>query len=152
MDAYISKPLRPQELVDVLASVVPGADDGERRPAEREAAPGAFDMAAALERVDGDRELLKELAGLFLGECPQRMGEIRQAIYQKDGPRLQRAAHYLKGSVGNLGAHQAYEAAARLELAGRDLRWSRVEQDWRALEAAIGQIEPAFAELIGVGE
>jgi two-component system, sensor histidine kinase and response regulator len=109
-------------------------------------------MAAALERVDGDRELMRELAGLFLGECPRRMSEIRQAIDRQDGTGLWRAAHDLKGSVGNFGARRAYEAAARLELDGRDQHWDRVEQDWSDLEAAIGQIEPAFAELVRAGE
>ncbi len=103
MDAYVSKPLRPQDFFDVLASVVPASGDAGSFPAEPESGPDAFDIAAALERVDGDRELMKELAGLFLGECPRCMGEIRQAIAQRDGPGLQRAAHYLKGSVGNLG-------------------------------------------------
>jgi PAS domain S-box-containing protein len=152
MDAYVSKPLRSRELFDALASVVPAAGGGASRPAEPEAAADAFDMAAALERVDGDRELMRELAGLFLGECPQRMAEIRQAIDRKDGPGLQRAAHYLKGSVGNFAARAAHEAAGRLELAGRDSQWDRVELDWSALAAAIGQIEPAFAELVRAGE
>jgi PAS domain S-box-containing protein len=152
MDAYVSKPLRPQELFEVLASMVPAAGAGPSAPAEREAASEAFDIAAALERVDGDRELMKELAGLFLGECPQRMGEIRDAIARRDGAKLQRAAHYLKGSVGNFGAHRAYEAAGRLEHAGRDLDWDRAQRDWTALEAAIGQLEPAFAELVRAGE
>jgi CheY-like chemotaxis protein len=148
MDAYIAKPLRPQELFDVLADVVGAAGDGEGPPLEPEAAPAGFDMAAALERVDGDHELMRELAGLFLDECPRRLAEIRDAIDRKDGPGLQRAAHYLKGSVGNFGARHAAEAAGRLEQVGRDLRWDRVEPDWRALESAIRQLEPAFAELV----
>jgi PAS domain S-box-containing protein len=151
MDAYVSKPLRPQELFDVLGGLLPAVAEGGPSPAEPEAPPVAFDLTAALERVDGDLDLMKELAGLFLGECPQRMAEIRQAISCRDGPGLQRAAHYFKGSVGNFGAHRAYEAAGRLERDGRDLEWGRVEQDWTALEEAIGQLEPAFAELVRAG-
>ena len=86
-----------------------------RHGTSTEAPPDAFDMAAALERVDGDMELMKELAGLFLGECPRRMADIHRAIDRRDGPELQRAAHYLKGSVGNFGARRAFEAAGRLE-------------------------------------
>ena len=151
MDAYVSKPLRPQELFDVLARLVPAAGEAGPSPAGPEAPPAAFDMAAALERVDGDLELMTELAGLFLGECPQRMEDIRRAIGERDGPGLERAAHYFKGSVGNFGARRAFEAAGRLERAGRDLDWGRVEQDWAALEEAIGQLEPAFAELVRAG-
>ena len=67
---------------------MPAAGGVASGSAEPEAAPDAFDMAAALARFDGDRELLRELAGLFLGECPQRMAEIRQAIDRGSGPGL----------------------------------------------------------------
>jgi PAS domain S-box-containing protein len=158
MDDYVSKPLRPQELFEVLDRLVAVAANGGGQPRRPESPPGrpesppaAFDMAAALERVDGDLELMKELAGLFLGECPQRMAEIRRAINQRDGSELQRTAHYLKGCVGNLGARQAFVAAASLERDGHELQWDRAEQDWAALEEAIGQLEPAFGELVRAG-
>jgi HPt (histidine-containing phosphotransfer) domain-containing protein len=111
------------------------------------AQPAAFDLAAALERVDGDLELLKELAGLFLEDCGVRMAEIRQAMAQKDASRLQRAAHTLKGSVGNFGAAEAFEAAGRLELDGRQQDWSQAAEDGAALEAALLRLQPALAEL-----
>jgi two-component system, sensor histidine kinase and response regulator len=155
MDGYVSKPLRPQELFDVLASVAPGASaagNGPSPPPEPQPTPDAFDMAATLERVDGDLELMKELVGLFLGECPRRMAEIREAIGRRDGPGLERAAHALKGSVGNFGAQRAYDAAGRLEQAAHELDWDRVEQESTALEAAIGQLEPAFGKLVRAGE
>ena len=100
-------------------------------------------MAAALERMDGDVELLKELAGLFLGECPQRMAEIRQAITQRDAARLQQAAHTLKGPWATSGPAQAFEAAQRLEHDGQEQDWGRAEEDWAALEEAIGRLEPS---------
>ena len=106
-------------------------------------------MAAALERMDGDVELMKELAGLFLGEWPQRMEEIGQAITQRDPARLQRAAHTLKGSVGNFAALQAFETAQRLEHDGQKLDWDRAEEHWSALKEAIGRLN---ASLIGLDQ
>ena len=148
MDAYVSKPLRPQELFDVLARLVPAA--GERRPAPAgpEPPPAAFDMATALERVDGDLELMTELAGLFLGECPQRMEDIRRAIGERDGPGLERAAHYFKGSVGNFGARRASEAAERLERAGRDrigVESSRTGPHSRRRSASSSRLSPSWS-------
>ena len=144
MDAYVSKPLRPRELFEVLASVVPTAGDAGGTPAEPEPSPDSFDIAVAMERVDGDLELMKELAGLFLGECPQRMAEVRQAIDRKDGPGLQRAAHYLKGSVGNFGARRAVRG-------GRPPRASRsrraVGSSGAGLERAGGRHRTARAGL-----
>jgi two-component system, sensor histidine kinase and response regulator len=104
-------------------------------------------MAAAMERVDGDAELLKELVGLFISECPQWMAEIRQAINQRDASKLHQAAHTLKGSVANFGARAAFMAAQRLETDGREQDWGQAEKDWAALEVAISRLEPAFVEL-----
>ena len=147
MDAYVSKPLRPQELFEVLEGLVTAADSASPAPAPPEHPAGAFDMAAALERVDGDAGLLKELAGLFLDECPQWMAKIRQAIDQRDAAKLHQAAHSLKGSVGNFGARAAFEAAQRLETDGREQNWRRAEEHWITLEQAIGRLEPTFVEL-----
>jgi CheY-like chemotaxis protein len=143
MDAYVSKPLRPQVLFDVLEAQVPVT----AAAGTAAAAAAAFDRDAALERVDGDVELLKELAGLFLDECPQWMAEIREAITGREASKLQEAAHALKGSVGNFGAREAFEAARRLEGIGRDPDWAHAEEAWAALEAAIGRLGAALIGL-----
>jgi two-component system sensor histidine kinase/response regulator len=147
MDAYVSKPLQPQELFSVLEGLAPLSRDGGGPAPVSTPQPLAFDLAAALERVEGDVELMKELAGLFLEECPQRMAEIRQAVLRKDASKLQQVAHTLKGSVGNFGAREAFEATRRLELIGSEQDWGHVEEAWTALEEAIGRLNSAFAGL-----
>ncbi len=150
MDSYVSKPLRPQELFDVLEQLVPATtlDPAATGSAAEPAAPlPSFDLASALERVDGDVELMKELAGLFLDDCPQRMAEIQQAILRRDTTGLRTSAHTLRGSVANFGAPAAAEAARRLETAGRDGDWGDVEPAWAALEEAIAGLTPALARI-----
>lgn len=142
MDAYVTKPLRPRDLFQILEGVATA--DGE---AESRIDDVGFDLSVALDRMDGDVELLKELAGLFLEDCPKRMDEIRQAITRKDATGLQTAAHTLKGSVGNFGASDAVEAAQSLEQDGREQNWSHAEAAWNALEKAIGRLEPALSGL-----
>ncbi len=39
-----------------------------------------FDLSKALDRVEGDLELLQEMAELFLDECPHMVEEIGHAI------------------------------------------------------------------------
>jgi HPt (histidine-containing phosphotransfer) domain-containing protein len=115
--------------------------------AERTPTAPALDLTAALERVEGDTALLRELAGLFLEECPLRISLIRDAITQRNHLKLQQEAHTLKGSVSNFAARPAAEAAKRLETAGRELDWARAEAAFAALEAALGRLEPALAEI-----
>jgi CheY-like chemotaxis protein len=148
MDEYVSKPLRPQVLFEILDRL--GASgtvnpDVPQMPAPP--APQAFDLAAALDRVDGDEALMEELAGLFLDECPQWMAEIHQAVLGRDALGLRKSAHALKGSVANFGASAATEAAGRLEKAAHDQDWGDVEPAWAALEEAIAALTPALAKL-----
>ena len=77
-----------------------------------------LDLSAALSRVGGDEELLKEIAEIFLDQCPEALHDVRAAVEANDHEALQHAAHSLKGSVGNFGAQQAFEAAYRLEQNG----------------------------------
>ena len=151
MDGYVSKPLRSQQLYEVLEGLVTATDEVPPTTTRTQHPDIAFDLDAALELVDGDAGLLKELAGLFLGECPRRMAEIRQAIDRRDASKLHRAAHALKGSVSHFAARAAVEAAQRLESDGHEQNWARAEKDWTALEGAISRLEPAFIELTRAG-
>ncbi len=110
MDAYVAKPLHSRELFEVVEGLVAAAGPVEGAPdvpLELPVAPAdksvTMDMAAVLKRMDGDLDLLKMLAGLFLSECPQRMADIRQAINQRDASKLMHSAHAIKGSVANFG-------------------------------------------------
>jgi HPt (histidine-containing phosphotransfer) domain-containing protein len=97
--------------------------------------------------VDGDMELLKELAGIFLAECPKLMAEIRQAVDQRDARKLRLAAHTLKGSASHFGAGAVAGAAQRLEGAGAEQDWAPADEALAALECAIDRLQPALAEL-----
>jgi HPt (histidine-containing phosphotransfer) domain-containing protein len=79
-------------------------------------------VAALMDRLDGDRELLRELIGLYLEDEPSLIDQMAAAVSAGDAPRLARSAHTLKGSVGNFCAPAAHGAAAALELAGREGR------------------------------
>ena len=78
-----------------------------------------LDRDALLDRVGGDEDLFREIAGIFFEEYPVLMAEIRVAVAQQDRASLERAAHSLKGCVANFGARAATELARDLELSGR---------------------------------
>jgi HPt (histidine-containing phosphotransfer) domain-containing protein len=144
----VAKPLRPDELFAALEGLVPGvvpAADGA--PPDE---PPALDQRTALARTGGDADLVKELAGLCLDECPRLMDEIRTAIGRRDGRKLRLTAHALRGSVAALGAEPAAEAAGRLEEIGRDEKWGEAAAAWAELEGAIDRLRPALADLGGV--
>ena len=103
-----------------------------------------LDCAVALERLGGDEELLREVAGLFLDEYPMLMDEIRSAAQARDADALQRAAHSMKGSVSNFGADGVYQAAFALEKKGRS---GDLEPCIERLACALAHIHPALVVL-----
>ncbi|QEL20799.1 response regulator [Limnoglobus roseus] len=152
MDGYVSKPIRPDELFAVLDGLVPaGAAPSAVAPNVPPPSPSpsrsVLDVKAALEQLSGDAELLKELAGICLGECPKLIDAIREAVVQKDGPKLRLSAHTLKGSVANFGAAEVVACAWELEQIGRDQAWAGTAAILANLDAAIGALQSALAEL-----
>jgi len=97
-----------------------------------------------LDRFEGDAELLREVVGLFLNDCPARLSHVRDAVGQRDSATLARAAHSLKGSVANFAADLAVAAAQRLELMGRAGDWTEVDQALTALETEIENLTSAL--------
>ena len=72
-------------------------------------------MTSALERLDGDRDLLEEIVRLFADGCPGNIIEIRQAFEAGDAPLLHRLAHTIKGAALSVGAVSVSAAALALE-------------------------------------
>ena len=172
MDAYVSKPLKVEELFQVIDDLVqqnavegaqnttlPESDrSAQSSQSDRSPDPGAvaasaesaiFDRAEALDRVDGDVEILREVVQLFLADAPAMLGQMSEAVAQGDLRLLERLAHSLKGSAGSLGAHRSFESALQLETIGREGPIEAAEASYAALVSEIRMLEhtlDAFVE------
>lgn len=80
--------------------------------------PQSIENLRALNPGDDD-EFLREIAGIFLDDTPQRIAELDQSLAAGDVTRFTRAAHSIKGSSSNLGAVALRSAAEKLELQAR---------------------------------
>jgi HPt (histidine-containing phosphotransfer) domain-containing protein len=76
--------------------------------------PQAIDNLRALNPGDND-EFLREIAGIFLEDTPQRLAELDQSLQAGDVAKFTRAAHSIKGSSANLGAMALRAVAEKLE-------------------------------------
>jgi len=76
--------------------------------------PQAIANLRALNPNDND-EFLREIAGIFLEDTPQRIAELAQSLTAGDANKFTRAAHSIKGSSANLGAMILRSAAEKLE-------------------------------------
>jgi HPt (histidine-containing phosphotransfer) domain-containing protein len=149
MDAYIAKPLQAQQLFEVIEHLVPAAGPAREAPGDAEPPAVVFDQNAILARVEGDRELLQEVVGLFFEETPGLLSAIRESITRCDGKALEQAAHSLKGTVSNFGAQAARDAALRLEVVGRDGDLSHAEPAHVELEREIARLTRALTAFRG---
>jgi len=161
MDAYVSKPLEVQQLFEVIESVLPSSSQkesgapGDAPPAaggigpqgQRTLAEPVFDRAATLARVDDNRELLQEIIGLFFDEIPGLLSAIQESITHCDAKTLERAAHTLKGAVGNFSAKAAQQAALRLEMMGRSGDLTTVKEAYVELEKEVARLGDALTAL-----
>ena len=138
MDAYLAKPLRPSALFEIIQRVATPL--GRSRPERRIRPPVVFDKSGFLSRLEGDEQLGSEIIEMFLQEYPKLMEGVRQAAGQRNASLLERAAHTLKGSVGDISAPQAFDAARTLEQMAR-------EGDLKGLDAALTGLEVALQRL-----
>lgn len=106
MDGYIAKPMRFEELIELIER------SALRGPEPRPAAPPP---EAGIGR-DGVRP---ELAGKFVADAEGLLAEMRAAIARRDGAALRRAAHSLCGTAGFFKARTVYDLARRLESLGK---------------------------------
>jgi HPt (histidine-containing phosphotransfer) domain-containing protein len=107
-----------------------------------------IDTDAILSLVDGDLELLAELVNLFIDTTPQLLTEIREAISRSDNETLAKAAHTLKGSVGNFATKGAYELALQLEQIGRHGSLADAEEVYATLDRELERLKPSLVKLL----
>ncbi|MGD0945864.1 MAG: Hpt domain-containing protein [Candidatus Binatia bacterium] len=120
----------------------------ERAPAKYD----PIDRVRLLTQIEGDVDLLREIASLFFADYPRRLGELKDAVTRGDSEAVSSAAHSIKGSVASLAAQPCYEAAQRLELMGSSGDLTGADGACAALEAEVERLKTAlttFAPSIG---
>jgi two-component system sensor histidine kinase/response regulator len=148
MDGYLTKPIRPQELDEVLERYMASVAPVEvLSPEVSEAPRESLCVQELLERVDGDRGFVSELLDLLRGDYPGQIEVIRRAIAKGDCAALQEGSHALKGALGNLAAPLASGIAGELESMGRSGDMSRAGTRVKALEQEIGRVVVQLEEL-----
>ncbi len=145
MDGYIAKPICPTELAAEIERFTRRPEPSLQTPPSS-AGDACIDWQAAWANTEGDRNLLSELALLFLEDLPQQLQAIHRAADQMQNRDLERLAHRLKGSVGNFAAKPAFEAAFHLETIARQGDAQQFPQAVEALENEIRRLRGALEE------
>jgi PAS domain S-box-containing protein len=168
MDGYLSKPIQANDLIAALGALQPdpgaghppaapvpggastvdpsrGADRGSQDGDDGPRSP--VNAIELMDRVGEDVGLLEEIVGLFRESCPGQLDALRAAVARGDSHGVERAAHAIKGSVGNLAATAAAAMARRLEMMGRAGDLSEAAPALSELEAEIERVLVALETL-----
>ena len=147
MDAYVAKPFRSKELNQALGQFFPlpdtPPDAGQKTIApegNQPYPPETFDLNEALAGVDGDVELLRSLAGMFIDDAADYLNAIRNAAEARNPDGLRKSAHKLKGALTNFSAGTATAQAYRLETMGRKEDFSDLDQQLLLLKETVDDL------------
>jgi signal transduction histidine kinase/DNA-binding response OmpR family regulator/HPt (histidine-containing phosphotransfer) domain-containing protein len=150
MDDYLSKPVKPAELVmkleKWLAPIEEELEELEALPEEEGSGSPAgtlpvFDEAAFMARAMGDASLARTLIRMFIQDTPAKVAKISAAVSDGDFLLAAQLAHLIKGAAANLSCKALREAAAEMEAAG-------AAEDLVTLERLSPELRLRFSELM----
>jgi two-component system sensor histidine kinase/response regulator len=150
MDGYLSKPIRPQELDEVLDSLVVPKENLSTETDTIPAANDSVDVVQLLDRLDDDRALLAELLEIFRRECPDLLQAAQGSIDAQRPADLERAGHTLKGALGNLSATNASALAGELERIGHSTDLTEAQTVLDRLVPELGSVIRSLESLCPV--
>ncbi len=145
MDGYITKPVRFGDIEQALAGLTVTSATRLDRP---EAA--SWNHAEALQRIEGDEDLLQEMCQIFLEESPKLLQKLHDAIAAGDAGEVMRTAHSLKGESSYLSASATSQAARQLEEMARKRDLSGAAATFATLEREMASLHFDLKALSGV--
>lgn len=149
IDAYVSKPIKAQDLISTIDRLMAShVSEAGSNMDQDESAGVVFDEAKALEYSGGDRELLQEIARMYLADGPSRLEEIRAGLKGGDAEVVERAAHKLRGSLSAFAAPLAVAAAQVVESLAAEGDLSEVAGAVAALHVEVERLRPSIENLV----
>lgn len=148
MDDYLSKPLDPDQLLDLLEQQR-AVGDAEIRDGQAGQCTAVFDLESALQRARGKHTLLKQLARVFLQDLPASMSELPAATKAGDAQKMRRIAHRLRGAAKTLSADSVADKAAELEVLSMNQQLDVAREVVAELQLRVNDLAGELAAYVG---
>lgn len=134
-DDYLTKPLDSNVLEEIVRKMLPedkvieakakAAPDNDNEESagtlrSRLSAIEGFNYNTALTYCGGEEDLLMEIIGDIVKECPARVERMKRSLESKDIKAYKIDAHSIKSSMATIGLNEFSERAKKHEFAARD--------------------------------
>lgn len=154
MNDYLSKPIRPESLTEVLGQWLPRREGkGEAQASPPPPIETVLDRTVIeeLRRIDEspDGSFLQELIESFLEDARERLKAMVDLLEEGQWDRLYREAHTLKGGAASIGAEAIRQLCQELEAESRSADPVRVRSLLGQLQEAYRHTRRALRELMG---
>jgi len=139
MNDYISKPVTPKGLSEILGKWLPSIQtETMREPVSQDL--DTWDIRGMLERMMGDKDLAKMIVEGFIGDVPKQIQSMKNYVGNKDIVGCERQAHTIKGAAANVGGRALSALANEMEILAKN-------GDILGFESLLIEIEKKFDQL-----
>ncbi len=159
MNDYLPKPIKPQDLSEILLRWLPVTADRPAAPPQAASAPQpppygegqgmVFERSSLMERLMNDQELEALLITGFLEDTPPQIQALKDFLVAGEMSAVQRQAHLLKGAAANLSGESLRAVAAELEKTGRQGELPAAWAQFDALELEFERLKAALQQELG---
>jgi len=156
MNDYLSKPIKAVEMIEKIGQWCLNVTNPEKKSrlnqtTETDKGQGnensAFVFEEALERVMGDKDLLKEILQQFMDYLPETVDNLKALISDEAFDDLQKEAHSLKGAARNLSAKAIAAAAFILETASSEKSVKEISKGIQEIEKEICRFDESVSQI-----
>ncbi len=159
MNDYLSKPLSPEALKQMLEKWLPPEKESDNPPAAHGAdaekqkvndkwktAIGkksripVWDKVGMLKRMMNDEDLAGKILAGFLDDIPRQINSLKSFLNAGDVPGVERQAHTIKGASANIGGERLRAVAFEMEKSAK-------RGDLSAASAHLADLEEQFDSL-----
>jgi signal transduction histidine kinase/DNA-binding response OmpR family regulator len=164
MDDYLSKPIDPESVLEVLRRWLPKAAGDAPPPDSRQAfgpppalsAPSApsedldqlpvFDLKQAMWVTGGKMRMFKRVSMVFLQHMPDRVQELALAVNHEDTAEVSRLAHSIYGATASIGGRRLCQVAQELEQIARNGRLDDSQSLFESIQREFTQLQQALQQ------
>lgn len=144
MDGYISKPIKGDELLDLLEQF------SNRKPPEKETHAGhsVCNLGYALKLMGGNQDIVNEICKTMIVKFPEEVFKIEKAIQKKDFDTIVMAAHSLKSGAKSIDAKPMLDLITQISQAGKAKNLKKARELLKDLQFKTNQVIHKLKESI----